>query len=222
MIEPTLAPEQDPALHETIVAEGVSFEAFLKFFAEHHAEWLVGKVILVRGKASAHQSLLLFLMTMLNLYLGLKSLGEILSAGFPMKIADDVPAREPDLLIVLNAHRERIKANYLDGPADIVVEIVSPESVTRDRGIKFIEYEQAGVREYWLFDPLRTEAVIYALGDDQRYHPVPLDKDGRLVSSLLSGFALHPTLLWRDELPTGIELITLAQQMASAPDNTNA
>ena len=204
----------DPARNETVVAEGVSFENFLTFFAEHHAEWLVGKVILIVGNNTKHQDILLFLATLLNLFLGIKALGRVLSAGIPMKIAADKPAREPDLLIIFNEHRERIKENYLDGPADIAVEIVSPESVARDRGDKFKEYEAAGVREYWLFDPLRTEAVIYALGDDNRYHPVAIDKEGRLTSTLLPGFALHPSLLWREELPTGNELIELAQGIA--------
>jgi Uma2 family endonuclease len=56
--------------------------------------------------------------------MGFKSLGEVLLAGVPMYISDQQPAREPDLLIVLNANRQRIKANYLAGPADLVVEIV--------------------------------------------------------------------------------------------------
>lgn len=46
-----------------------------------------------------------------------------------------------------------MKETYLDGPADLVVGIVSPDSVGRDRGEKFYEYAQGGVPEYWLIDP---------------------------------------------------------------------
>ena len=45
---------------------------------------------------------------------------------------------------------DRVHRTYLDGPADLVVEIVSPESAGRDRGEKYYEYEAAGIPEYWL------------------------------------------------------------------------
>ncbi|MEJ7756097.1 MAG: Uma2 family endonuclease [Nocardioidaceae bacterium] len=52
---------------------------------------------------------------------------------------------------------------YLDGAADLAIEIISPESIGRDRGEKFVEYEAAGIREYWLIDPERRQAEFYRL-----------------------------------------------------------
>ncbi len=216
MVEKTLPHEarsDDTTYGETVLAENVSFENFLKFFGNHHAEWLVGKVISVVTNNTRHNAILGLLYNLLSLFLGYKHLGRVLLAGVPMKVADRKPAREPDLLIVLNENVHRIKETYLDGPADVVVEIVSPESTHRDRGAKLSEYEAAGVPEYWLLDPLRTEANVYALGDDGRYHPLSKDSEGRLVSQVLPGFALHPDLLWREEPPTGAELVALVQQM---------
>jgi Uma2 family endonuclease len=205
----------DPARNETVVAEGVSFENFLEFFAEKHAEWLMGKVILIVTNNTLHQRIQMFLGTLLNLFLGYKSLGQILSAGVSMYISDNQPARQPDLLVILNEHRDRIKAQYIAGPADIAIEIVSPESSKRDRGDKVDEYEAAGVQEYWLFDPLRRDAVIYELGVEGRYHVRPLDKHGRVTSGVLPGFALDPALLWQDEHPAGPEMVALVEQMTS-------
>ena len=65
------------------------------------------------------------------------------------------------MLFVATERRERIQSAYLDGPADLAVEIVSPESIARDRGDKFAEYEAGGVREYWLMNPARREALFY-------------------------------------------------------------
>jgi Uma2 family endonuclease len=202
----------DPAYNETVIAENVTFENFLKFFAEQHTEWLMGKVISVGTNNTRHQTILV-LLTILNTFLSAKSLGRLLLAGVPMKISDTQPAREPDLLVVLNKNTSRIKETYLEGPADLVVEIVSPESTNRDRGIKLVEYEAARIPEYWLVDPLRTEANVYALGSDGRYHPLPKDAEGRLTSQILPGFALHPDLLWREQPPAGAELVALVQQM---------
>jgi len=110
-------------------------------------------------------------------------------------------AREPDLLFVTNEHMGRVKGAYLDGPADLVVEIVSPDSIARDRGDKFIEYEAGGVGEYWLTDPLRQQAEFYQLADDGRYRLVPPGSDRIYQSRAVTGFRLRPDWLWAEPLP---------------------
>ena len=114
---------------------------------------------------------------------------------------------------MLNENRQRIQVNSVEGPADLVVEIVSPESIERDYETKLQEYAVAGVREYWLLDPLKSKAIFYALGESGVYHALPTDSQGRLASQLLPGFALQPDLLWREDPPTGPELIALVQAM---------
>lgn len=105
--------------------------------------------------------------------------------------------REPDLLFVSSAHLERLKETYLDGPADLVVEVASPESAGRDRGDKFYEYEQAGIPEYWLIDPVRERAEFYQLDDQGHYHLVLPDAEEVYRSRILSGSWLHMSWLWQ-------------------------
>ncbi|MDW8290080.1 MAG: Uma2 family endonuclease, partial [Armatimonadota bacterium] len=80
-----------------------------------------------------------------------------------MKTGADLPGRSPDILFVSQQNLHRLKPTYLDGPADLVVEIISPESEERDRTQKFSEYERGGVREYWLIDPEKRLAEFYVL-----------------------------------------------------------
>jgi len=54
---------------------------------------------------------------------------------------------------------------YLAVPADIAIEIVSPQTVARDRGEKYYEYARGAVREYWLIDPEARWAEFYHLAD---------------------------------------------------------
>jgi Uma2 family endonuclease len=91
---------------------------------------------------------------------------------------------------------------YINGPADLVVEIVSPESDARDRGDKFVEYEAAGIPEYWLIDLVRREADLYHLDAESRYRRIAPDAAGVYESVLLPGLRLKPDWLWRQPVPT--------------------
>ncbi|MCS7240926.1 MAG: Uma2 family endonuclease, partial [Candidatus Bipolaricaulota bacterium] len=102
-------------------------------------------------------------MGVLDAYAQANGLGVVVDAPFTMKLGPEGPVREPDLLFVAQENLERLKETHLEGPADLGVEIVSPESAARDQGTKFYEYEAAGVREYWLLDPDREEAEFYML-----------------------------------------------------------
>ena len=118
-----------------------------------------------------------------------------------MKTGPDLPGREPDILFIAREHLDRMRNSYLDGPADLVVEIISPDSRARDRGEKFYEYEQGGVREYWLLDPLRRQAEFYQRGPDGIFRLVPGGEDGTYRSAVLEGLWLKVEWLWQEPLP---------------------
>jgi len=103
------------------------------------------------------------LLTFLLLYIQQHGLGRIFHAGALVKLAQKPSGREPDLVFVKQEHADRIKPTFVEGPADLVVEIVSPDSVTRDYCDKVPEYEAAGIPKYWIIDPIRKEARFYQL-----------------------------------------------------------
>ncbi len=184
----------------------LSYEEFLKLYDEDaHAEWVDGEVILLSPASNRHQDLSGFLTAILRAYVEAKRLGVVRSAPFQMRIG--LSGREPDLLFVAKEHLERLKENYLDGPADLVIEISSPESRLRDRGEKLAEYELAGVREYWLLDPEEQRADFYLLSSDGRYDRRRPQPDGRYRSEVLAGFELDTTWLWRSPLPPVLEVL---------------
>jgi hypothetical protein len=73
---------------------------------------------------------------------------------------------------------------------ELVVEVVSPESVDRDRGEKFYEYQEVGVREYWVIDPRpgKARADFWLLDAGGRYQPVLTDGSGLYRSTVIPGF----------------------------------
>ncbi len=180
----------------------VSFEEFLAWCDEDTwAEWVDGRVIMVSPASRRHQDLADFLTSILRIYVESRGLGVVLSAPFLMRLPNIPSGREPDLLFVATAHVDRLKETYLDGPADLVVEIVSPESRLRDRGEKFAEYELGGVREYWIIDPELRGADFYHLDPRGRYRLVEPEAEGRYRSEVVPAFWLRLEWLWQDPLP---------------------
>ena len=164
-------------------------------------EWVDGEVVSVSPVEEGHELVARWLVRILSEFIDLKQLGRLLMAPFLMRLAFRPSGREPDLMFVSRENLSRLKKTYLDGPADLVVEIVSPESRARDREEKLREYEQAGVREYWVIDLPYREALFYQLGEDGRYHLADIGEDHRFHSRVLEGLWLNVDWLWTRPLP---------------------
>ena len=69
----------------------------------------------------------------------------------------------PDVMIICN--KDIIRENGVYGAPDLVVEVLSPGTEKRDRGIKKNLYEKCGVKEYWLVNPETKSVEVYLLID---------------------------------------------------------
>jgi Uma2 family endonuclease len=113
---------------------------------------------------------------------------------------------EPDIAFVRKSREHLIEDGYVDGPPDLAVEIVSPDSKTRDYVTKREQYEQAGVKEYWIVDELQQRVTLLRLGRQGHYREVKA-KQGILKSRVLKGFWLRPDWLWQKRLPLRIKVL---------------
>ncbi len=198
-----MATQRAPLPTEGIpVVSGMSFEEFLVAYEGIHAEWVDGEVVVMSPNSLQHSELLGFLSSILRVFVEERKLGKVIVPAYVMRIPERPLGREPDVMYVAREHLDRLAENYLDGPADLVVEVVSPDSRGRDRGEKFYEYEQAGVREYWLIDPIRQQAELYRLDERGTYAAAGPDDEGRLHSEVLPGFWIRAEWLWAEPLPT--------------------
>lgn len=182
-------------------APAMTYDEFLDWADEDTlAEWVDGKVIMTSPANRRHQELVGFLYGLLDAYAKTHDLGIVLPAPFQMHLPTS--GREPDVLFVARAHQDRVKTTRIEGPADLVVEVVSPESRGRDRGDKFYEYQSGGVKEYWLIDPDTRHADFHQLDAAGVYQIVPPASEGIYQSAVLEGFQLRLSWLWRATLPS--------------------
>jgi len=180
----------------------MTYEEFLQWADEDTwAEWVDGEVILSSPATERHQDLDGFLLALFRFFVDVHNLGVVFGPPFQMKTGPNLPGREPDIIFIAREHLDRLKDVFLDGPADLVVEIVSRDSRTRDSRDKLREYQEGGVPEYWMVDPDRQQARFYQLGEDGIYHLVSPDENGIYRSAVLKGLRLKVDWLWQKPLP---------------------
>ncbi len=192
----------------------MTFEEFLDWLDEDvRAEWVDGEVLIMAPASGKHQDIVGMLYILLRTFLGQSGRGRVWMAPMVMRLPEKPIGREPDLLVLLNEHLERFHDSWIEGPADLAVEVVSEESQERDRGAKFAEYEAAGIPEYWLIDPIREYAHFYRRDDDGLYRPVALDAEARFMSGVLPGLWVKPAWFWRAHEIETAEIVDLVREM---------
>ena len=70
---------------------------------------------------------------------------------------------QPNIVVTLDRDGTVIRRERIEGAPDLVVEILSPSTAYRDRGLKLDRYQKAGVSEYWMVDPERKVVQQYVL-----------------------------------------------------------
>jgi Uma2 family endonuclease len=119
-------------------------------------------------------------------------LGELFFAPVDVKLTD-VDIVQPDLVFLSPEHIGRLTETHLDGPPDLAVEILSPNSRRQDEVLKRDLYDRSGVAEYWIVDPEIEIVKVYRRGTSGRFEraaELAAERDERLESPLLPGLAL--------------------------------
>ncbi|GIV17618.1 MAG: restriction endonuclease [Armatimonadota bacterium] len=175
----------------------ISYEQFLEQIDEDTlAEWVDGEVVYLSPARLEHQDIAGFLNALIRAFVQRHELGRVVSAPFQMRLLRSERGREPDLIFVANQNLHRLHDTHLEGGADLVVEITSPESLLRDRGEKYAEYELEGIPEYWIINPDERRVDFFVLGADGRYERRREDAEGVYHSEVLKGLRLPVRWLW--------------------------
>jgi Uma2 family endonuclease len=165
-----------------------------------HYELLNGRIVMTPPAGYPHGEVESNLVQIVGAFVRARGLGKVLgsSQGFALPSGDTV---EPDLSFV---SRERWSAapppehgKFLHVVPDLIVEILSRSTASRDRGEKKAIYAANGVREYWLVDERAREILVFARRGERFGRERVFEEGDRLRSALLEGLEL----VVRDVLP---------------------
>jgi len=139
--------------------------------------------------ATRHQRISRNLLHLIQTYLDTHPIGEIFGAPFDALLSEfDIVV--PDLLYLSRERARFLTEKNLQGPPDLVIEILSPSTRSRDERLKRDLYERVGVQEYWLVDPLRDVILVYRR-ETQRFAAAERYARGDFVTTpLLPGLEL--------------------------------
>ncbi len=137
------------------------------------------ELVVTPGPGRRHQRISMDLATALNRFVRDHDLGEAYHAPFDVLFADG-DYMEPDLVFVRKERLHVLSDRGVEGPPDLIVEITSPSTADRDRGIKLERYRLFGVAEYWVVDPDACTVEVWDLASGAT-QPLTLGSGGRLT-----------------------------------------
>lgn len=142
--------------------ELLSADEFLEWLEPgKHADLIDGEIEMHSPVSIRHARLTNFVDRLLSQYIERRHLGEL----FREVVAVKLSSRNvflPDLAFYATDRLDVVRENHIDGAPDLVVEVLNPQTGERDIGVKFAEYEQHGVGEYWILDPRTLAHRFYA------------------------------------------------------------
>jgi Uma2 family endonuclease len=192
-----------------------TFEEFCALIRDDQRADLIDGVIYMASPENLETNdVFVWLLTLVRIFVDSQKLGGKIFASRVAFWLGDGNGPEPDIAYVGPQSSSRLFRGYVDGPPDLAVEIVSPESVERDYQKKRSKYERARVREYWIIDELKQETTLLRLSKAGEYREVRRKK-GALHSVVLPGFFLREEWLWQDPRTEPVEI--LAQIVSGKP-----
>jgi Uma2 family endonuclease len=181
------------------------FTEFLEIVRKDQKADLINGVIYMASPENTDHNLLLFwLGQIMNIFVTERQLGRVYINKVAYRLTEDT-APEPDLAFVRADRLGIIRRGYIEGPPDLAVELVSPDSVTRDYEDKRLAYETAGVGEYWIIDPDENQTTFLTRGPSGFVETLPEEHVFR--SCVIPGLAIDIRWLWQRPLPSALTIV---------------
>jgi Uma2 family endonuclease len=158
-------------------------------------EILGGELYVTPSPSRSHQQFAANLLIVLKPFVTVRRLGEVFIAPFDV-ILEKTSVVVPDLLFVSQERLGIVTDRGVEGAPDLIVEILSPGTASRDRLDKAQLYARHGVRHYWLADPDARTIEAFELDEGRYRRAVHLTGDAAFTPSMFPGLTISLRSLW--------------------------
>ena len=140
-----------------------------------------GVLMMSPAPESAHQGIIQRISSYLDERVFVPRLGLVFTNPIDVVLSSRTTV-QPDVLVVLKKHVNRVQPKRILGAPDLAVEVISPSSATYDRLVKYSVYEQVGVPEYWLVNASEQTIEVFVLEEGQ-YHSLNIFREEQPLQS---------------------------------------
>ena len=169
-----------------------TYEEYYRLDDDQRYEIIDGNLLMAPAPDTWHQSWVGDLYTLIRSHVQSYKLGKVLVAPFDV-VLDPENTVQPDLIFVSAANVGIIKQRAIFGTPDLLIELISPSSVRRDRYDKKDLYARFGVKEYWIGDPANKSLEILTLKEGRYELHCAAETQGKLTSLVLAGLEFDLT-----------------------------
>ena len=169
-----------------------TYEEYYRLNDDQRYEIIDGNLLMAPSPDLWHQSWVGDLYTLIRNHVQNHKLGKVLVAPFDV-VLDPENTVQPDLIFVATANLDIIKQRAIFGTPDLLIELISPSSVRRDRYDKKDLYARFGVKEYWIGDPANKSLEILTLKEGRYDLHCAAEVQGKLTSLVLAGLEFDLT-----------------------------
>jgi Uma2 family endonuclease len=160
-------------------------------------EVIDGELYMSPSPKVLHQRTLLQLSVILQNFLNIKPIGEIIIAPIDV-VLNDSDIVVPDIIFIASANKKILTENNVQGAPDMIIEILSRYNPSNDLVRKKALYELYGVKEYWIVDPQEKAVVIYSLVNGKYAEARQLERKDKLRSAMLHGLEIDLEDIFRE------------------------
>ncbi|MBI2472854.1 MAG: Uma2 family endonuclease [Planctomycetes bacterium] len=166
-----------------------TYEDYIKVSDDKRYELINGELLMTPSPTPKHQSVSIELAFRVKNFATINDLGKVFCAPCDVFLNEENVV-QPDIFFISKDRLNIIGEKNMQGAPDLVVEIISENSVYRDMVQKKRLYARFSVKEYWIVIPEEEEIEVYILEDNAYQLYCAYKKTEELVSPSLKGLKI--------------------------------
>jgi len=169
-----------------------TYEEYYKLDDDRRYEIIGGNLLMAPAPDTWHQDWSRKLFRLIDRFVTKNNRGEVFYAPIDI-VLDEQNTVQPDIVFIATPNLQIIQRRAIFGVPELLVELVSPSSVRRDRYDKKALYARFGVKEYWIGDPANKALEILTLREGRYELHCCAEEKGNLTSLALPGLEFDLT-----------------------------